>query len=71
MTPPLKRSFRPSLAWRLCPAAEGRFDAVLSVREAWGYRRHRQLITLRADALRPIFPGQPRNSNTARRLSDG
>ncbi|MDO5640787.1 MAG: 3'(2'),5'-bisphosphate nucleotidase CysQ [Paracoccus sp. (in: a-proteobacteria)] len=35
-TPPgLRRKFRPSLAWRLCLVAEGRFDAVLSLRMAW------------------------------------
>lgn len=33
--PPFKRSFRPSLAWRLCLVAEGRFDATLSFRAAW------------------------------------
>ncbi len=33
--PPFRREFRPSLAWRLCLAAEGRFDAALSLRPAW------------------------------------
>ena len=33
--PPFRREFRPSLAWRLCLAAEGRFDAALSLRAAW------------------------------------
>ena len=33
--PPFTREFRPSLAWRLCLAAEGRFDAALSLRPAW------------------------------------
>ena len=33
--PPFRREFRPSLAWRLCLAAEGRFDAALSPRVAW------------------------------------
>ncbi|AGT11303.1 inositol monophosphatase family protein [Paracoccus aminophilus] len=35
VAPPMKREFRPSLAWRLCLAAEGRFDAALSMRAAW------------------------------------
>ena len=35
--PSLKREFRPSLAWRLCLVAEGRFDAALSVRPAWDW----------------------------------
>lgn len=35
-TPPqVDRHFRPSLAWRFCLVAEGRFDATLSVRPAW------------------------------------
>lgn len=33
--PAYKRSFRPSLAWRLCLVAEGRFDATISLRPAW------------------------------------
>lgn len=33
--PSVARSFRPSLAWRLCLAAEGRFDAMLTLRETW------------------------------------
>lgn len=33
--PPFKRAFRPSLAWRLCLTAEGRFDAALTLRPAW------------------------------------
>ena len=35
--PRLERAFRSSLAWRLCLVAEGRFDAVLSVRPAWDW----------------------------------
>ena len=33
--PDLKRSFRASLAYRLCLAAEGRHDAMLTLRDAW------------------------------------
>ena len=33
--PPVRRVFRPSLAWRLCLVAEGRFDAMITLREAW------------------------------------
>ncbi|MEO0824018.1 MAG: inositol monophosphatase family protein [Pseudomonadota bacterium] len=33
--PPLARSFRTSLAWRLCLAASGRFDAMLTLRDTW------------------------------------
>lgn len=33
--PAFKRSFRTSLAFRLCLAAEGRFDAMITLRETW------------------------------------
>jgi myo-inositol-1(or 4)-monophosphatase len=33
--PQVKRSFRTSLAWRLCLVAEGRHDAMLTLRPAW------------------------------------
>lgn len=33
--PPVKRHFRPSLAYRLCLVAEGRFDAMITYRDCW------------------------------------
>jgi myo-inositol-1(or 4)-monophosphatase len=33
--PAVRRSFRPSLAYRLCLVAEGRHDAMLTFRPAW------------------------------------
>lgn len=33
--PDLKRSFRPSLAYRICLVAEGRHDAMITFRDAW------------------------------------
>jgi myo-inositol-1(or 4)-monophosphatase len=33
--PRVARHFRPSIAYRLCLAAEGRFDAMLTLRETW------------------------------------
>lgn len=33
--PAIRRHFRPSLAYRLCLAAEGRFDAMLTLRDTW------------------------------------
>lgn len=33
--PPVARAFRTSLAWRLCLVAEGRFDAMLTLRDTW------------------------------------
>lgn len=35
--PLLERHFRPSLAWRLSLVAEGRFDAMLTLRDAWDW----------------------------------
>ncbi|SPH23819.1 Inositol-1-monophosphatase [Defluviimonas aquaemixtae] len=33
--PPFERKFRASIAWRLCLVAEGRFDAMLTLRPTW------------------------------------
>lgn len=33
--PPVERHFRPSLAYRLCLVAEGRFDAMMTYRDCW------------------------------------
>ena len=33
--PPMERHFRSSLAWRMCLVAEGRFDAMLTFRQAF------------------------------------
>ncbi len=33
--PPVTRKFRASLAWRLCLVAEGKFDAMLTLRPTW------------------------------------
>lgn len=33
--PAFRREFRASLAWRLCLVAEGRFDAMMSLRPTW------------------------------------
>lgn len=33
--PAVDRHFRPSLAWRLCMVAEARYDATLTLRDAW------------------------------------
>lgn len=33
--PPVSRHFRPSIAYRLCLVAEGRFDATLTFRRSW------------------------------------
>ncbi|WP_298259665.1 3'(2'),5'-bisphosphate nucleotidase CysQ [uncultured Litoreibacter sp.] len=33
--PPVERKFRPSLAYRLCLVAQGRYDAMLTLRDCW------------------------------------
>lgn len=33
--PPIRHRFRASMAWRLCLVAEGRFDAMMTLRPAW------------------------------------
>jgi myo-inositol-1(or 4)-monophosphatase len=33
--PPVRRSFRPSLAYRLCLVAQGRYDAMVTFRDSW------------------------------------
>jgi myo-inositol-1(or 4)-monophosphatase len=33
--PPVQRHFRPSLAWRLCLVAQGRFDLMVTLRDAY------------------------------------
>ncbi len=35
MPPPMTRKFRASIAWRLCLVAEGRYDAMLTLRPSW------------------------------------
>jgi myo-inositol-1(or 4)-monophosphatase len=33
--PPFSKGFRSSLAYRLCLVAQGRFDAMLTLRQSW------------------------------------
>jgi len=33
--PPVQRKFRPSLAYRMCLVAQGRYDAMLTLRDSW------------------------------------
>ena len=35
IVPAIKRHFRPSLAYRLCLVAQGRFDAMVTLRDCW------------------------------------
>lgn len=71
-TPPFSREFRPSLAWRLCLVAEGRFDAALSVRGVWEWDiAAGSLIAERAGARATTRRGQPMRFNSPRAMIDG
>ncbi|PTV95270.1 myo-inositol-1(or 4)-monophosphatase [Rhodobacter aestuarii] len=70
--PAYKRSFRPSLAWRLCLVAEGRFDASLSLRQAWEWDvAAASLIAERAGAVTSDRIGTPLSFNTPSARADG
>lgn len=68
--PDVKRSFRPSLAWRLCLVGEGRFDAMVSLRMAWEWDiAAGSLIAQRAGGIATTMTGAPmRFNNPAPRL---
>ncbi|MFD1795139.1 3'(2'),5'-bisphosphate nucleotidase CysQ [Paracoccus aurantiacus] len=70
--PGFRRSFRPSLAWRLCLVAEGRFDATLSPRSTWEWDiAAGSLIAECAGATVTDMHGGPMRFNSARALVDG
>ncbi|MDB6178141.1 3'(2'),5'-bisphosphate nucleotidase CysQ [Paracoccus sp. Z330] len=70
--PAFQREFRPSLAWRLCLAGEGRFDAALSLRMAWEWDiAAGSLIAERAGALATDRRGKPMRFNSPRAMVDG
>ncbi|WP_295042363.1 3'(2'),5'-bisphosphate nucleotidase CysQ [uncultured Paracoccus sp.] len=72
LTPPFHREFRPSLAWRLCLVAEGRFDAALSLRGVWEWDiAAGSLIAERAGARATDRHGQPMRFNSPRAMVDG
>lgn len=71
-TPPFRREFRPSLAWRLCLVAEGRFDAALSLRGVWEWDiAAGSLIAQQAGAVATDRHGQPMRFNSPRAMVDG
>ncbi|MFN3937200.1 MAG: 3'(2'),5'-bisphosphate nucleotidase CysQ [Gemmobacter sp.] len=58
--PRVRRSFRPSLAWRLCLVGEGRFDGMLTMRDAWEWDiAAASLIAERAGARVTDRDGRP------------
>ncbi|MBU3029166.1 inositol monophosphatase family protein [Paracoccus marinaquae] len=70
--PDFRREFRPSLAWRLCLAAEGRFDAALSLRAAWEWDiAAGSLIAERAGAAVSDRYGRRMRFNSQRGMVDG
>lgn len=70
--PPFRQAFRASLAWRLCLVAEGRFDAMLSLRPTWEWDiAAGDLIARRAGARVTDSTGQPIAYNAPAPLSRG
>lgn len=70
--PEITRSFRASLAYRMCLAAEGRFDGMLTLRDAWEWDiAAGSLIAERAGAVVSDRKGQPLRFNSAGALTEG
>ena len=70
--PVFQRHFRPSLAYRLCLAAEGRFDAMLTLRDAWEWDiAAGVLIAERAGAVVTDGHGGALRFNSAARQTAG
>lgn len=70
--PAMERHFRPSLAWRLALVGEGRFDAMITLRDAWDWDiAAAALIAEEAGARVTDRSGRTLLFNTARARSDG
>ncbi|MBL9048914.1 MAG: 3'(2'),5'-bisphosphate nucleotidase CysQ [Tabrizicola sp.] len=70
--PEIQRHFRASLAYRLCLAAEGRFDGMLTLREAWEWDiAAGSLIAERAGAVVSDRNGSVLRFNTASAKAEG
>ena len=70
--PEITRHFRASLAYRLCLAAEGRFDGMLTLRPAWEWDiAAGSLIAEKAGAVVTDQRGESLRFNTASALADG
>ncbi|MFP5478188.1 MAG: 3'(2'),5'-bisphosphate nucleotidase CysQ [Alphaproteobacteria bacterium] len=70
--PEVQRHFRASLAYRLCLAAEGRFDGMLTLRAAWEWDiAAGSLIATRAGAVVSDRLGAELRFNTPSALADG
>ncbi|CAM3154260.1 myo-inositol-1(or 4)-monophosphatase [Paracoccus aminovorans] len=72
VAPPLRRAFRPSLAWRFCLVADGQFDATLSTRPAWEWDvAAGSLIAARAGCAVSDLAGAAMRFNTPRAQTEG
>ena len=70
--PPVKRHFRPSLAYRMALVGEGRFDAMLTLRPAWEWDiAAGALIASEAGAQVTDRHGQPLSFNSPERRTEG
>lgn len=70
--PVLHRHLRPSLAYRLCLVAEGRFDAMLTIRDSWDWDiAAGALIVTEAGGSISDRSGQALQFNTPRPMSHG
>jgi myo-inositol-1(or 4)-monophosphatase len=70
--PEITRSFRASLAYRLCLAAEGRFDGMLTLRDAWEWDiAAGSLIAEKAGAVVTDRKGAALRFNTPSALAEG
>ena len=70
--PEFTRSFRASLAYRMCLAAEGRFDGMLTLRNAWEWDiAAGSLIAERAGAVVTDMTGAALRFNTPTALAAG
>ncbi|WP_151720249.1 3'(2'),5'-bisphosphate nucleotidase CysQ [Gemmobacter serpentinus] len=70
--PEVKRSFRASLAYRMCLVAEGRYDAMLTLRPAWEWDiAAGALIAARAGAVVTDRQGHALQFNNPHPQSDG
>jgi myo-inositol-1(or 4)-monophosphatase len=70
--PGVERHFRASLAWRLCLAAEGRFDGMLTLRDTWEWDiAAASLIAERAGVVVTDRHGAPLRFNTPAARAEG
>lgn len=70
--PEIERSFRASLAYRMCLAAEGRFDGMLTLRDSWEWDiAAGSLIAERAGAVVTDRRGKALHFNTPGAMAEG